>query len=447
MRLAVTRGFSLVLTAILVLPGIQAKAGPWITGYYPQYEAAKMPVSRIDFTTVTHAVHFCLEAESDGSITAAYGLTPAVCGGFVTTVHGAGRQALICVGGAGSESGFQGATAGANLSRFVTNLVSFMSTNQYDGIDIDWEPLGPGDVAQYTNFVRALRAAMNGVGAGKILTVAAPANDAPDPEFAMFASLQGLFDQINIMTYDMSGPWEGWVTWHNSPVTNGGNTFPSTGGPLPSINGALRNFTGAGVAPAKLGIGLPFYGDIWTGGPGLTQPRQGWGNGPAPTVTTATYAAIINTYYQAGRYHWDNSAQAAYLSVTNSPPTNDLFISYDDAESCQVKVSDIRNLHLGGLIIWELSQDYSGGQSPLLQSLHQALATPEILGATVQGGKFAFTFSTLPLATYRVWWANDPDGPWQTLTNNIPGTGAAAQVIDPAGLGATVRFYRVQTPP
>ncbi len=156
--------------------GAEARAGLWVTGYYPQYEQPQMPVGKIDFTTVTHVIHFCLEANANGSINSANnGLTRAACSNLVTAAHKAGRKALIGVGGAGSEEGFQGATTTAHLAGFVGSLVSFMSTNHYDGVDIDWEPLAGSDVKAYTNFVLALRAAINGAGPGNLLTVAAPA--------------------------------------------------------------------------------------------------------------------------------------------------------------------------------------------------------------------------------------------------------------------------------
>ena len=122
-----------------------------------------------------------------------------------------------------------------------------MSSNNYDGLDIDWEPLAAADILQYTNFMTTLRAAIPGA----MLTAAAPAypqyGDPPDAIFAVFASLQGTLDQINIMTYDLSGPYPGWITWFNSPIYDGGYTFPSTGGPLPSIDGAVDNYVNNGV--------------------------------------------------------------------------------------------------------------------------------------------------------------------------------------------------------
>jgi chitinase len=436
-----------------------ARADLWVTGYYPGYESSQMAPSNIDFTTVTHVIHFALVPQTDGSLDSnANGLNAATSANLVGLAHAAGRKALVCVGGAGTETDFLGATTSANLGLFVTNIVHFMSGNGYDGVDLDWEPFNSADTAQYTNLVNALRAALNGLGAHPLLTVAAPAypeyGDSPTAEFAMLASVQGQFDQINIMTYDLSGPYEGWVTWYNSPIYDGGYTFPSDPGELvPSIKGAVGNFVNYGVQPGKLGIGLPFYGYIWTGGPGMTQPRQGWPANNVPTVSTPTYAQIANNYYQSNLYHWDNSARAAYLSITNSPASSDMFISYDDALACQSKVSYARNLHLGGLMIWELSQDYlktrpAGRQTPLTDALHQALATPQISAIQSHGSNVTLSFTSLPLALYGVQWtSNLALALWNSLTNNVPGTGTNVPVTDPAPATAPARFYRVQTPP
>ena len=253
----------------------------------------------------------------------------------------------------------------------------------------------------------------------------------------MFASLQSQFDQINIMTYDLSGPYEGWVTWFNSPIYDGGYRFPSTGGLVPSVDGAVSNFITNGVAPAKLGIGLPFYGYIWTGGPGVTGPRQSWPTNSVPTVSTPTYATIMNSYYQSNNYHWDTNAQAAYLGITNTPAAKDDFISYDDPHTAQAKVSYARNHGLGGIMIWELSEDYFpnqpvGQRTPLVQTLKQSLGTPGMTTIQLDGQDINLSFYSLPLADYRVLWTSNLAGTWFTLTNNVPGTGGILQISDPA---------------
>jgi chitinase len=456
-RFALTKWPLLGLLAWLLPASLRADL--WITGYYPGYEVNQMAPSNIDFTTITHVIHFSLLPGAGGSIDSnTKSLTPSACATLVGLAHAAGRKALVCVGGAGTETDFLDATTATNLGPFVTNIVQFMSGNGYDGVDLDWEPFNSADTAQYTNLVNGLRAALNGFGTHKLLTVAAPAypesRDSPTAEFTMLASVQGQFDQINIETYDLSGPYAGWVTWFNSPIYDGGYTFPSTPSELvPSINGAVSNFINNGVLPAKLGVGTPFYGDIWTGGPGLTQPRQSWPTNNVPTRSTATYADIISLYYQSNLYHWDNTAQAAYLSITNSPASNDMFISYDDTHACQAKVSYVRNLHLGGLMIWELSQDYSatqpsGQRTPLTTALRQALATPNITAIHLVGNAVNLSFTSLPLALYNVQWSSNLAlSLWNTLTNNVPGTGSNVPINDPKPATAPACFYRIQTPP
>jgi chitinase len=444
---------------LAILLPVASRADLWITGYYPGYESSQMAPSNIDFTTVTHVIHFALVPEANGSVdSTANSLNASACAELVGLAHAAGRKALVCVGGAGTESNFLAATTPADLGPFVTNIVNFMSSYGYDGVDLDWEPFNSSDTAPYTNLVHGLRAALNGFAAHKLLTVAAPAypayGDSPTAEFTMLASVQGQFDQINVMTYDLSGPYEGWVTWFNSPIYDGGYTFPSAPGELvPSINGAISNFLNNGVQPGKLGVGLPFYGYLWTGGPGMTQPRQSWPANNVPTVSTLTYEQIVSQYDQSNLYHWDTIAQAAYLSVTNTPASNDMFISYDDTLACQGKVSYARNLRLGGLMIWELSQEYfstrpAGSRTPLTGALKQALATPSISAIQRQGTTVNMSFTSLPLGLYSVQWtSNLSQAAWNTLTNNVAGNGANIEISDPTPATLPARLYRIQTPP
>ena len=369
----------------------------------------------------------------------------------MTRAHAAGRPVLISVAGSGS-GGFMGATTNANRAVFISNLVNFMTTYNYDGIDIDWEPLNSSEAGQYTNFVKELRVALNAFTPRRLLTVAT----AQQPGW--FALLQSQFDQINLMTYDLSGTWPGWVTWFNAPIYNGGYRFPSTSGLVPSADGMVQNFLDAGVASSKLGIGIAFYGQIWAGGTGTstggtTAPRQSWTT--APTNSSVSYSTIMSTYYQSNLYHWDSAAQAAYLSIDNTGSANDRFISYDDEHTCQAKVSYARNRGLGGVMIWELGEGYrstqpAGQRDPLLQAIKQAvLATPDFTAIQRSSQDIVLSFTSMPLALYRVEWTTNPaSGAWNTLTSNVSGTGGKMQVADPGALASqSPRYYRVRTPP
>jgi chitinase len=433
-----------------------ARANMWSTGYYPGWEQGGMPASSIDFTALSHVIHFSVVPNTDGTLNSSdNSISSANSSDIISQAHAAGDKVLICVGGASTETFFQGATSN-HLAAFINNLTNFMASRGYDGIDVDWEPLPTSDSHVYTNLVNGLRSALDLFPQHKLLTAAAgaypPYGDPATAEYLMFASLQSEFDQINVMTYDLSGPYGGWVTWFNSPIYDGGYRFPSTGGLVPTIDGAVSNFVHNGVAPGKLGVGIPFYGYVWSGGTGtttggVTLPRQSWIN--APSVSTPNYNTIVATYYQSNLYHWDTNAQAAYLSISNSTPANDMFISYEDPRACQAKVSYARNHGLGGVMIWELAQDYQSGQpDPLLQAVKQAIASPGVVAIRTTNQSVMLSFTGVALGSYRIQWSDAlSNNVWNTLAvTNVSGANQLLQIIDTNLLGQPQRFYRVQSP-
>src|SRR5258708_29807154 len=162
------KAFALTLFSLLCLA---ARADLWVTGYYPGWEQSGMPASSIDFSALTHIIHFSVVPNSDASLnSSANGISAANSSSIITNAHAAARKVLLCVGGASSQAGFQGATTSANRSAFISNLVSLMSNRGYDGLDIDWEPLDPSDANQYTNFVIGLRIALNAINPRPVLT-------------------------------------------------------------------------------------------------------------------------------------------------------------------------------------------------------------------------------------------------------------------------------------
>ncbi len=431
-----------------------ARAGMWSTGYFPGWEQAGTPASDIDYTAVTHVNHSSLVPYTDGTLNSSgNSISSANSADILSQAHAAGIPVLICVGGADTRTNFEAATSN-HLAAFITNLTNFMASRGYDGIDVDWEALPVTDYHVFTNLINGLRSALDAFPQHKLLTAAAAAYspEGTSAQYLMYASLQSEFDQINIMTYDLSGPFPGWVTWFNSPVFDGGFRFPSTGGLVPSVDGAVSNFVHNGVSPGKLGVGIPFYGYAWKGGTGtstggVTLPRQAWST--APTVTTPAYTNILSTYFQSNLYHWDTTAQAAYLSISNSTPANDIFLSYDDPRACQAKVSYARNHGLGGVMIWELTLDHKSGQpAPLLQAVKQALVSPGTVAIEATNQNIMLTFGGVPLGSYRIQWTDNlTNTVWNTLAvTNLTGDSQPLQIIDPNPFGESQKFYRVRSP-
>ncbi len=443
---------ALLLFLTGVLPASRCSAaGLWSTGYYPGYRQGAMNPTNVDFGALTHIIQFNLAPNSNATVSLANSLTTAYITNLVAKTHAAGKKILISVAGSGA-GGFRGATTNQNRGLFVTNLVNFMSTYNYDGIDIDWEPLLSSEANQYTNFIKQLRTNLNSFNPPRLLTVATAQQE------TWFGRIHTQFDQINLMTYSMSGAYPGWITWHNAPIYDGGHKFPSTGGLVPSAEGMVNDFIAAGVPASKLGIGVAFYGCMWAGGTGgtnggVTAPLQSYATDP--TNSEVNFSTIMSTYYTSNRYHWDDTAQTCYLSIDNPGSTNDMFISYDDERTCQSKVSYARNRGLGGIMIWELGEGYRstqpvGKRDPLLQAIKQSMtATPNFTGIQRTNKDLLLSFNTMPLASYRVQWSTNPASTvWNTLTNGVIGSGAAMQIADRnAVTNPGSRFYRVRTPP
>jgi chitinase len=363
-------------------PAIFAQSGLWVTAYYAGWQqgynnSGYLTAQNIDFSAVTHINHFALVPKSDGSLDdAPNGVTAANAQALVPLAHAAGKKVLIAVGGWSSDAAFRGATNPKNLSAFVSNLVNIMRTRGYDGIDLDWEVIASTDAEQYAAFVNALRSSLDKISPRPLLTAAT------QWEPALFAMLADNFDQINIMTYDFSGAWSGWVTWHNSPLWDGGDYFPNTDRLLPSADKMVDEFANTGIPIAKLGIGIDFYGYVWSGGAGMpnggaTDPRQSWTTPPV-VQSNVPYYTIMKDYYQPQYSRWDSSAESSYLSIDNGEAANDKFISYDNPMTCQKKITYARTKGIGGVIIWELGGGYqannpSGQRDILLQSVKHAV--------------------------------------------------------------------------
>jgi len=321
----------------------------WVTGYYAGWMQDAVPPQALALASLTHVIHFSLVPRADGSLDAAEnGLSATHARAIVAAAHAARRRVLVSIGGAGTRGQFLGAWAPGTRSSFVANIVRFVAAHGYDGADVDVEPLEAGDAAAFQAFVRALHDALRARDPDALLTAAVA--DAP----AVYAPVQGLFDQLNVMTYDTSGPWPGWVTWHNSPLSNGGARFPSTGAPLPSADSLIRAFVRAGVDRARLGVGIDFYGYDWSGASGPLQPIAG------VTTRTLSYAALLDRYEGRATLRWDAAASVPYLSLPSAGSEPAHFISFDDARSGVAKVDYARREGLGGAMIWELA----GGHRP-----------------------------------------------------------------------------------
>ncbi len=349
-----------VFTIGTVLPAAAATPPVWVTAYYPVWnQDGGMGPEKIDYSAITHLVHFAIVPRADGTVADApqnnlQAITPTQSADVVTHAHKGGVKVLICLGGAGSGPAISAVLTAEKRGGFIKNLLAFIQTRGYDGLDVDMEPILPADEENFVQFVRALRTAMKSANPKWLLTI--PASGEPGTQPRLCAALADCFDQINIQTYDLSGKWDGFKTWYNGSLYGNGQTLMTDTRAFPSADEKVRLYLAAGVPKAKLGIGIAFYGYVWTGADGPAQSIAG------TSTETLAYSAIVDKYTQPSLYHWDKLAHAPYLSIGEAAGGAKKFVSFDDARLAREKVLYARSHGLGGVIIWQLGEGYREGQ-------------------------------------------------------------------------------------
>jgi chitinase len=223
----------------------------------------------------------------------------------------------------------------------------------FDGIDVDWEYPHAEDAANFLALLTGLRRQMDALRPGLILSVAT----GPNPhtyEGTDMRAVGRIVDQVGLMTYDFAGPWSD-TTGFVAPLAS---DLPDEPG---SVERSVTSYRAAGVPTAKLLIGIPFYGYGWHQVPevanGLNQEGTAiHGDRPYSYIQTLAADSIV---------YRDPLSKAPWLF------DGDTFWTFDDPASIRAKASYARDQHVGGLMLWELSEDTT--EATLLEAAHKAL--------------------------------------------------------------------------
>ncbi len=328
----------------------------WVVGYYGGYQSELLSVSAIDFAAMSHVAVSRVVPRTDGSLDTSFdhksGLT--LSQGIVNAAHANGRRAILMVGGDGAHDGFVGAVT-TDQARLVDGLARVVKSQGYDGIDIDWEPVPAADEPLIEGLLDALRRTL------PTTTITMPVAWDKIPRNA--ARLAARLDQMNIMTYGMTGAWSGWRTWHSSALY----------GRLSSVDKSVNAYLAAGVPPRKLGVGVGFYGTCWAG---ATGPDQDIVEGfrVVTSDNDMSYTNIVSLYAPHGRALWDDAVKAPFLSFPRpTGPKGCTYVTYEDERSIAEKAAYIKRRGLGGVVVWTINQGVVGGQQPLAAALRKGL--------------------------------------------------------------------------
>jgi chitinase len=283
-------------------------------------------------------------------------------------------RTFISIGGwTGSAPFSDMALTEASRDTFARSCADFVSLHGFDGVDVDWEyPVGggndpskgrPEDKRNFTLLLAQLRRHLDEQGKidnkRYLLTAATPAPRRHYEDMELDQIHQHL-DWINLMTYDMAGAWSK-LTSFNAPLY---------GEPL-SADASVRGYLAAGVPRDKLVLGVPFYGKAFGGvkdiDDGLHQPHDG----KPPSARGSggwSYRNIAQTYAdKSAKRFWHDQAKVPWLFDKSTG----LMVTYDDPQSLQLKAEYARDNKLGGVMMWELTQDDEA--SSLLRALNAGL--------------------------------------------------------------------------
>ena len=226
----------------------------------------------------------------------------------------------------------------------------------FDGFDVDWESPQAEDAENFRALLEEFRQQMDAVRRGLRLSIAV--DQAPETlPGTDFAAIARIVDQVGVMNYDYAGPWSK-TTGFLAPLF-GHNSHAL------SIERSIASYRAHGVPESKLLMGLPFYGYSWTAvastNNGLFQPGRAV-HGDRPY-------SYIRTLAGPGSSYRDPRSQAPWLF------DGETFWTYEDPVSVRYKVSYARHQHLGGVMIWELSNDTADAEllGMVFHSLHHPL--------------------------------------------------------------------------
>jgi len=276
-------------------------------------------------------------------------------------------KTMISIGGWTWSTHFSDvASTHADRTKFVNSCVKFMKDYQFDGIDVDWEfPVEggnnikhrPEDKENYTYLMQLFREKLDALGDGEHHPLTIAVSAAPYRVKNLEVSeLNVALDWINVMSYDFNGSWNK-RTGHNAPLYMNHDA----GTPEFNANSAVDEYLESGLSPAKLVLGVGFYGRGWSN----VEPNNKDGalfapaNGASPGTWEAgvlDYSDIVENYENKNGYtkYWDDVSKVPYLYN----PEKKIFVSYDDMQSMCYKSGYINDRNLGGAMVWEASSDY-----------------------------------------------------------------------------------------
>lgn len=322
-------------------------AGPArvVYGYYPYWVA---DLARIRWSSLTHLAWFAIELDATGAVTASHGWPDAAT---VAAAHAAGVKVDLTFT-LFSGTGIRTLTADpARRAATITTMIDRMEAGGADGISVDFEGLIDGTRANFTTFIRELRAGLDARGhVAAEISIAGPsvnwAGSDGTPEFDLPALLD-VADYYFIMGYgyfwsgssvagpigilDVDAAWRTATAWSMERTIAG----------FASEVGATRR--------GQIIHGVPYYGGEWTTASDATAARA------TGYVASVPYNDSVDDLAAGRVRRWDDGTASPWYAWQTGGTWHQVW--YDDVDSLRAKYRMIVDQDLGGVGIWALNYD------------------------------------------------------------------------------------------
>lgn len=298
---------SSMLLLSFLLPDLFSQSFKTI-GYLPDYRFSL--IDRINLDQLTHLNIAFANPDMDGNLSTG-GQDIAM---IVDKAHTQGVQVYISLAGAvlspAEELAWKELLKPQNRASFISNILSYVRTYGLEGIDVDLEWSHVDE--NYSGFILEMRDSVDQTDLG--LTAALPGHYRY-PQISD-AALQA-FDWINMMVYDLTGPWAPQNPGHHSTYAH--------------ATEAIDHWTDQGVDTRNLTLGVPFYGYDFSN---------------LNNIIARTYGEMV----------------AIDPEYADRDEVNEMY--YNGLSTIQAK-TELALTHLSGIMIWEIGQDDFGDYSLL----------------------------------------------------------------------------------
>lgn len=239
----------------------------------------------------------------------------------------------------------------ASRAAAVTNLVNFITANNFTGLDIDLEAVQPAMKSQMSAFIASLATALHNQGKKLIISVPPMTGD-NQPDYLSgydYAAIGAAVDYFQLMTYDEVGPG-----WSSSPSA----TWPGPELGLDWMKAKLA-YAVSRVPAGKVLEGLPTYGYdysnvgsggqvYWKGSNGV----QGYADVLAAHAVTKYRDSASATPYATWGTVKQQPDGTGFTSATKQP-----VLWYDDAQSITAKTQLVGTYALAGTSVWAMGME------------------------------------------------------------------------------------------